>query len=287
MSVPTETKSPQPTTTPEKPVIEHVLPEPTPYIREFKITKANDMPMAKIKGKDIKELSGIVPAGNQGEYWGHNDRGNDPEIYRFNRKGKILQQVKLEGIPNDDWECITRDAQGNLYIGATGDNDKKKETYHIYQLEEPKRESKRLATIKTHSFVYSGGKSHNCEAFFLFDGKFYLITKENDNNDKPVIFCLDSFHDNEMATARKLGKFNCQGKVTDASYSQTHQLLAVLTYSQITLYRVTQPQDLFTSPLFTIDIDLGQSEGICFDGDVLIITNESGEFWNYSIRDIM
>lgn len=260
-----------------------VKPTPTPKpAREFR-HKLKDDPLAKIKGKDIKELSGVTAASGGNALWGHTDNGNEAELYRFDFNGKILQKVFLGGVENNDWESMTRAANGNLLIGGFGDNDEKKTEYKIFECAEPLPGVVSVSKIKTYSFVYSDGKSHNCEAFFPLNQKIYLLTKRNDKDDPALLFCLDRLGEKGMNSARKIGKFNLEGRITDAAYSPERQILAVLTYEGIVFYSVKSEADLLSSPVLFVKVDFDQCEGICFmDGD-LVIANESGELWKYPV----
>ncbi len=256
------------------------------------VKKLKEKPFAKIKGGDLEELSGIVPAARSGEFWGHNDQGNDPELFRFNWKGKILQKVKLKEVKNDDWEAIARGPDGDIVIGAFGDNDRKRKTYHLLQLKEPANNRKKTDSLQTFSFVYPNQKSHNCESLFLMDNRFYLITKVDSKDDDrkseaPRIFCLDQLSEGKTVTAREIGVCRIQGKATDAAYSKETQLLAVLTYKRLFLFQVSDESDLLKPPAHTIEIDFDQCEGLCFDEDDLVITNEKGKIWRYPIDTLI
>lgn len=245
--------------------------------------KLEDKPLVKIKGKEIKELSGLTSAQRDGDYWGHADNGNEAEIYRFTLKGRVTQSVLVEGIENDDWEAITRAGNGNLLIGGIGDNDEEKSEYRIYECAEPKP-GDTAVNVRACSFKYADGKSHNCEAFFVLNRKIYLITKEEDEDDRPLLFCLDRLDEKAANTARKVGTFKIKGTVTDAAYSAAHQILAVLTYSGIGFYSVKGEGDLLASPVLSVKADFGQCEGICFAGNDLVIANEKGEIWKYPLE---
>ncbi|MBN2329760.1 MAG: hypothetical protein JXR73_21645 [Candidatus Omnitrophica bacterium] len=243
----------------------------------------NDKPLATIHDKNLGELSGVAPASGRDEYWGHNDKGNDPEIYRFNLRGEILQKVVLKNVKNDDWEAIERDGDGNLIIGAFGDNNEKRDEYRLYSFPEPGRSVKKIDHFQIFRFVYSDRKSHNCEAFFICGRKLYLVTKEKKKKDHPILFCIQKFDDNAMNIAEEIGTFNITGKVTDAAYSSDNQILALMTYSGIALYRVQTAAGFLFNLIKYVPTDFNQCEGLCLDGDSLIISNESGDLWKYSM----
>ena len=245
--------------------------------------KIKDQPHGTIHDDDLEELSGMIVTSQTGEFWGHNDQGNKSKLFRLNRQGKILQKITLTGIQNDDWEAITRDQKGNLYIGGFGDNEEKRTEYHIYQCPEPNRNVKKWDRAKSYPFRYADGKSHNCEAFFYLDGKLVLITKEKNAKENPTLFCIDTLEGDLPITARELGALDIRGVVTDAAISNDMNLLAVLTNSGLAFYRVSSMEDLLSKPIQTVRLDFDQCEGLCFDGKSLVISNESGDMWIYPV----
>ncbi len=70
---------------------------------------------------DLKEVSGMTRLPN-GALWMLNDGGNTPQLFRFDpEKGSIVETLTLPG-PNRDWEDLSSDPAGNLYIGDFGNN---------------------------------------------------------------------------------------------------------------------------------------------------------------------
>ncbi len=253
---------------------------------EKRIKELDRDEICEIEGDELGELSGIIPAREKGEYWGHNDKGNDSEIFRFNRDGRILQKVLMMGIMNDDWEAITREDDGSLFIGGFGDNDRERFAYHIYQFSEPKMGMNRCSNIPAYTFLYADNRPHNCEAFFPFSNRLYLITKERDEDDSPLLFCIERLDKTRRNIAQYVGVLDFEGVVTDAAYSKKHALLAILTYEKIVFYRLEKERDLRRKPFHIVDIDCGQCEGMCFDDEDLIVTNEDGKIWVFPLSMI-
>lgn len=235
-------------------------------------------------GNGLKELSGQTPTTKRGEFWGINDKGNDPEVFRFSINGSVLQQVKIKKVDNDDWEAIARHPDGSLLIGGVGDNDEVKKEYAIYQIHAPERNDDTIKSQETFEFVYSDQRSHNCEAMFVLDNKVYLITKEKNEHNHAKFFRLDVLRPNQTLTAKEVTTLTEPGVVSDAAYDPSIELLAVLTYNQIMLFRVANERDLYNAPIFRMAIDLKQCEGVCFYGDELIVSNEDGELWAAKIE---
>ena len=89
------------------------------------------------KGK--KENSGLVSYENN-TVWGVEDGGDDDDIYKIDFKGKISKELKVKNGKNEDWEDLTKDSEGNLYIGDFGNNRNDRKDLVIYKLPNPEIE---------------------------------------------------------------------------------------------------------------------------------------------------
>ena len=89
----------------------------------------------------LKEVSGMVKSLRfPGEFWVHNDSGDDPIIYRVNDSLQIIQEVVLEGAEHFDWEDISISVYQDepfLFIGDIGDNMAVRDLVSIYLIKEP------------------------------------------------------------------------------------------------------------------------------------------------------
>lgn len=240
-------------------------------------------PTAVIHDKRLDELSGVTPASRPGEYWAHNDHGNKPALYRFTDRGAILQRVVLEDVKNVDWEAMTRDADGNLYIADVGDNDRERKKYRIHKLPEPAPRVDAVDEVETVVVRYPGKTSVDCEAFFLLGGKAYLIKKDR-SGEAPAVYGLGVLKGGESITARAIGTLRLTGAVTSAAYSRERGELAVLTRAAIFFLHVKRESDLFSAPFHRTAIDFGQAEALCYAGDELLVTNEPGTLWKYPVE---
>lgn len=247
----------------------------SPFIKMSQITR----------GQGLNELSGQLPTTAQNEFWGINDKGNNAELFRFRLNGTVLQKVKIKSIKNDDWEAIARHPDGSLLIGGVGDNNRKKDEYFIHQIDEPDRSVQSIDNAKSYKFVYSDGRSHNCEAMFVMAGELYLITKEEGSNTpNPLVFRLETLRPKRKLIAHQVTRLNAPATVTGAAYDESKKLLAVLAYSRLYLFRAQSEPDLLSQPIFTMNINLAQCEGVCFYGDEIIVSNEAGELWATKIE---
>ncbi len=71
--------------------------------------------------KELKEISGLAVF-NDSLLIAHNDGGNEPNIYFLTKKGKIVHTCSIINTSNTDWEDITIDPNGTIYIADVGNN---------------------------------------------------------------------------------------------------------------------------------------------------------------------
>src|SRR5689334_24293211 len=96
--------------------------------------------LATIKDNSITESSGLVASRTKpGAYWTHNDSGDGPFIYAFDTRGEMLATFRVTGATNNDWEDIAagpgpQPNRSYLYIGDTGDNDRKRPEVVVYRI---------------------------------------------------------------------------------------------------------------------------------------------------------
>src|SRR5687767_11357942 len=100
--------------------------------------------LVNLENQSVKESSGIAASRrNNGVLWTHNDSGDGPFIFAFDRQGKHRGVWRIAGAAALDWEDMavgpgpTR-GRSYLYIGDIGDNLKKRGQIIVYRVAEPK-----------------------------------------------------------------------------------------------------------------------------------------------------
>ena len=84
----------------------------------------------------LPELSGLA-RGRGGALWGHNDSLDLPQIFALDRTGNLLARYLLRGAEHVDWEDITSDHSGRLYLGDMGNNFHWRQRLTIYEIYPP------------------------------------------------------------------------------------------------------------------------------------------------------
>lgn len=136
---------------------------------------------------DKNEVSGIEYMTDSNQLWVIEDSGNSNEIHLLNEKGQTVKSITIENAENEDWEDITSDKEGNLYIGDFGNNSNSRKDLHIYKInaEDLDNDDEISYSYKV-SFYYpeqekfppkKSKRFYDSEAFFEHEGNFYLFTK--------------------------------------------------------------------------------------------------------------
>jgi myo-inositol-hexaphosphate 3-phosphohydrolase len=236
--------------------------------------------------KKIRESSGLEETGSPGVFFTHNDAGNPAELYKIDAKGKVLATLPVAGAENVDWEDITRDNQGNIYIADTGDNDNKRKHLRIYKLDHGDPEN-----VSQINFVYGDSKTSttgkasyefDCEAIFWHRSRLYLVTKDRDKGvDARIYELADTAGDH---VAKLISHYPVNAPVTAADMSPDGKRLMLLSVGKIHLFQV-EGTNFFGSRMVTKSLGkVGQTEGAVFTSNhTLMITSEKGGLYRYEL----
>jgi hypothetical protein len=143
-----------------------------------------------LQSEELNESSGVAVVGDQ--IWSHNDSGDSPRLFIFDRSGSPLGQVRVAGARAVDWEdmcAFTRDNRRFVAVGDVGDNAAGRSSVQIYVVEVPSELRAATTSIdpKTTTLpltavlqvTYPDGAA-NCEALAYdpLTQAFVLATKE-------------------------------------------------------------------------------------------------------------
>lgn len=127
----------------------------------------------------LNEVSGVIYHSPENILYA-NDGGHPAEIYQTDAEGNILTVNDLPFIRNKDWEDLTRDENGNIYIGDFGNNANSRRDLKIYILD---ADFKLLDSIpfsfpdQTDFPPTYAEKNFDTEAFFWQNNRLHLFSK--------------------------------------------------------------------------------------------------------------
>lgn len=157
--------------------------------------------IATLEDAAVKESSGIVASRrNPGLFWTHNDSGDGPFVYAFDRAGRRRGTFRVAGAQAYDWEDIAAGPGPEhglpyLYAGDIGDNEERRDVVTVYRFPEPDVTNAKGAGVasprdttpvtalaETLRLKYPDG-AHNAEALLVHPstGDLYVVTKGVDS----------------------------------------------------------------------------------------------------------
>jgi hypothetical protein len=161
----------------------------TPFIVSCQTLKVDTMASLPI---GLKESSGLVVE-SPNLFWTHNDGGDASTIYQIDSTGKLLRTVKVRNAANVDWEEMTLDTEGSLYIGDFGNNNEDRRNLLIYKTLnfKNKYQTNAISHDAVIEFSYEDQlqfppadplKHFDAEAMIVEKDSIYIITKDFDTD---------------------------------------------------------------------------------------------------------
>lgn len=243
--------------------------------------------------ENVDETSGIE-LHSPGKVWTFNDSGGEPELYLCDTMGNLLSTIKVPGAWNRDWEDMTQDDQGNLYIGNIGNNNNDNTDLTIFKIPNP--DSVSLDSIQTEVISISyedqysfpppkDSMNFDCEAMLWREGNLYLFSKHRtlpmatnlyripDSAGTYVAKKISSFYTGEAGPGEH--KFFAYW-ITAADISQDGTKVAIISGKKVWVFSGFQGDDFFNGTNIVIDFGVNsQKEAVVFvDNSTLYLTDE-------------
>lgn len=242
--------------------------------------------------KDVEESSGLALGPEPGTFYTHGDHGNDPILFVVNWQGEVLREVDIPTATNEDWEALTTDDRGRIYIGDFGNNGQQRRDLTIYRFD-PAQPGAVPPQIR---FRYDDQTSFpplrevdynwDCEAMVWRAGQLYLFSRDRGRSRTCRIHRLTDrpTPPDEQAVAEYIGEYELPGQVTDAALHPDDHTLALLSKEQVFFISIT-PDSLLNGEVRVVALPgVTHAEGLVYvDAHTLAITTERGGIYRLEI----
>ncbi len=134
----------------------------------------------------LGESSGIYVA-SANRIWSHSDSGNPNALYLIDSTGTLKRTVVVRNATNIDWEEMTTDTLGNVYVGDFGNNANARRDLVIYKILNFNNLQKDTFDAGLIKFTYPDQTAfppdlsnyvYDCEAMLVFSDSIFLVTKD-------------------------------------------------------------------------------------------------------------
>lgn len=194
---------------------------------------------------ELKEISGLALF-NDTMLIAMNDSGNKPLLFFSNFKGKVLHTCKLTNAKNNDWEDLTIDPKGFVYIADCGNNENKRRDLVILKVDANLAFTSDSIKAEKLNFTYEDqtafppseeAKNFDCESIYWNNDSIFMVTKSYAKPWTGIsnIYGIATSGKQQVAVKRDsllIGKTGWRlDAVTSADYKDNH--LYVLTYNRM------------------------------------------------------
>ncbi|MFK7833323.1 MAG: SdiA-regulated domain-containing protein [Winogradskyella sp.] len=222
----------------------------------------------------LKEVSAVETSTASSLIWTIEDSGNRNQLVGLNAEGTVINTITITNAKNEDWEDLTADDEGNIYIGDFGNNNEKRKIFRIYKVKfEDLDKTTAIANIIEFELPKKQD-SKDFEAFFLYQNYFYIFSKEHKKFLVLKVPNIEGKHLAKIHSDYKLdGKNN---KITSADLSDDGKTIVLLNHDKLWKLSGFKGADFFSGHITELPFEhKSQKEGICFKNNAeVLITDE-------------
>lgn len=206
--------------------------------------------------------------GKDSTLWMINDSGNEDVLYQVDLSGKLIKELKVKNAKNKDWEDLSRDTKGNLYISDLGNNANKRTDLVIYKTPNPDKEKGSKIISEKIELRYPDQKKFppkkknlkfDSEAIFHFGNQVYILNKNRSNpfSGDVTIYSVPDVPGKYIA--KLLATIDtCEEsdscRITAADISEDGKTLVLLSYGKVMVYTGLVLPNFTFEEVKTIDI---------------------------------
>lgn len=240
---------------------------------------------------DHKEVSGMIFHEPTKKLWMLEDKGNPADLYVYSLDGKFEQAVTINNQENTDWEDLSQDTVGNIYIGNFGNNANNRKDLRILKVNAAVLTTNSVDVAQETTFYYEdqtdfppkkGNLMYDCEAFVATNDAFYLFTKNRSKGFDGSFYVYKvpnkagNFKAEKIATLKTCGQYKSCA-ITGAALNKSGNEIALLTHDKVFLIAFANDASFKQENMVIKELNhYSQKEAITFKNDKeLIIADES------------
>jgi sugar lactone lactonase YvrE len=238
----------------------------------------------------LQEVSGLHYDSTSKTFWALQDSGNKNELYQLDQKGKLIHTLKISKTPNIDWEELTADEEGNLYIGDFGNNKNNRQDLKIYKIDKTNLGEAKTTPSAIITFSYPEQKEfppqktelmYDAEAFFFYNDNFYIFTKNRSKGFDGTSYVYkvpnkEGSHKAELVQTFKGCNVYEHCALTGAAISPDEKTFVLLSHSKIWIVEGFNPNAILDGKISEHKLKhTSQKEAISFkDNNTIYIADE-------------
>ena len=234
--------------------------------------------LARMSDERLTESSGVVASRRHPQLlWTHNDGGGKKRqiLFAIDRAGRTRGAFPVSGRKFHDWEDIATDDAGHLYLGDLGNNDAKRDTLAVYEVDEPDPEAgTRSISVKREWKLKYPRVPFDCESLFIWKGHGYVVSKVFDDA-SAQIFRFPLRDADGPLTLELVATTTIRSPVTGGDISADGNRLGLVAKNGAYVYRIDGDvaRVAKVKPAYTRCRD-EHIEGCCFVPEGLLATSE-------------
>lgn len=243
--------------------------------------------------KNHEEISGMIFHEPTQKLWMLQDKGNPAELYVYAPDGTLERTIAINNQKNTDWEDLSQDTQGNIYIGDFGNNDNDRQDLKILKINHNDLSNKSIDISQTTTFHYEDQQDfppkkrnlmYDCEAFIATEDTFYLFTKNRSKGFDGTFFVYKIPNQEGHFKAEKIATLNsCRQykgcAITGAALNTETNQVALVTHDKVLFIPFTDDDSFVQENIQAKELGhYSQKESVTFkNNNELLIADEKNK----------
>ncbi len=254
---------------------------------------------------NLEENSGLVTL-KDSTVWVIEDNGNKDEIYKVDFKGNIVKSFEVKNAKNEDWEDLTKDQNGNVYIADIGNNNNGRKDLVVYKIPNPETEPGDKIDAEKIEFHYPQQKEfppakserfYDAEALLHYGDNLYIVTKNRSDPFTGQAYVYRIPDTKGSYEAKLVGTLDiCEDwstcQITGMDISPDGKKIVLLSYGKLFILTNFSWEDFSNVTIKEVDLGIrNQLESVCFlDANTLLLSDEvshtqGGNLYKYQLVD--